>query len=615
MIKILMNLEDKLKKRNILVYAVIIFLQLLVIMYWSNCKTNYHIDELFSMAYANDMFGVHGNPQYITESNEYVLEDWINVSDLKGYMSIPEEGKVFNVPLPRVIRSLLTERNYYGLLNIAESVVGSSKAGVMMNCLFFIISAIALISLMRKLDMDGITSYLALAMFGFSVYLISAAEFIRFYMLIIMLLLILLNVCYRIWDSDKWRVVILNEIAVLILVYFSFMNSELVIPFFAVFWACFVITSFVLRKRKQFVTGVIVCVLGVLYIATQTRVFDVLLSPNDHRYNNGVWGYSGAAIIDNIKNISTYMIMDFLMWIKSLFEYYYFASRPLMYLALAVVTICLIVTFVPDKKYGIDIKKINPIAIALFLFWLGIFGASFILGHGREISALVMFCILIIAFAQSVGFRFRLSALKFSSKSIYVLLLTITAIMSIIFGELCSFRIWRYYCYAFVSLAVVFWYAIDRVLKKPALTKSKHSLLITLTVVVIINAMLPFKTRNVEYIFEDEKGFIESINNLDGLDVVLLLSVSEGPSIHTLYDCVNIIPDNTMMYVADLDQYKHDFMDYPDSFILWAHSESDMDTVTDDLEASGYQVNEIGTTHCSRAFSVEKKGIIGHYDT
>lgn len=600
----LTKMDDKPNKRRILIYVIIIFFQLLVIMYWNNCKTNYHIDELFSMGYANDIFGIQGNPQYITESDEYVLESWINVSELKEYLSIPDEGRVFNVPFSKVIRSLLIERNYYGLLNIAESFVGTSKAGVMLNCLFFVIAEIALISLLRKLDLDSITGYLALFMFGFSVYIISAAEFIRFYMLIIMLLLILLNNCYRIWASDEWRVIILNEIASLIIVYLSFMNSELVIPFFTAFWACFVITSFVLRKRKQAATGVFICALGILYIATQTRVFDVFFHAHDPQYNNDVWGHSSTAIIESIKNISTYTIMDFLMWIKALFESYYFATRPIMYLVLAAVTICLIITLVPDKKYCIDVKRINPIAGALFLFWLGIFGASFVLGHGREISALVMYCILIIVFAQATGFRFIPSELKLSSKSIFVVLLAIAAIMSITFGGLCSFRIWRYYCYGFVSMTVVFWYSVDRIIKSQALVSAKRPLLIILTTFVIINAVFPFKTRNIEYIFEADRGFIENINDLEGLDVVLFLTPDKGPTLHALYDCVNIIPDSAMVYITDLSQYEYSSVDYPDSFILWAYSESDLDIVIGDLETNGYQVDEIGTDYCSRAFCV-----------
>ena len=596
-------MQEKLKKRSILIYAIIIFLQLLVIVYWSSCKTNYHIDELFSMAYANDFFGLRGNPQYITESDEFVWDAWINASEFKRYMSIPWEGKVFNAPLSKVIKVLFTERNYFGLLNIAESVVGTSKAGIMLNCLFFVITEIVLISLMRKLDMDSITGYLALAMFGFSVYIISAAEFIRFYMLVIMLLLIILNLCYRIWNSEKWGVIILNEITVLILVYFSFNNSELVIPFFAAFWACFLVASLILKKRKQSITGVVVCALGVIYLATQTIVLDVLLNANAYD-NSGVWGQSSAAIIDSITSISTYTIMDFLMWIKSLFEYYYFATRPIMYLVLAAVSICLIITVVPDKKYSIDVKRINPVAGAMFLFWMGLFGASFVLDHGREISALVIYCILIMIFAQATGFRFRLSEVRVSSDSIFVALLAVAAILSIIFGELCSFRIWRYYCYGFVSMTVVFWYFVDRIIKSQTLVSARRPLLVILIVFVTINAIIPFRTRSIEYIFEDEKGFVESIHNLEGMDVVLFLPPDKGPTLHALYDCVNIIPDSTMMYIADLNQYEYNSMDYPDTFILWAYSESDLDTVTGDLEKNGYQVDEIGTDYCSRAFCV-----------
>ncbi|MBE5850480.1 MAG: hypothetical protein E7298_10035 [Lachnospiraceae bacterium] len=604
-----MKLIDRLKKNEVLLYSIIIVCQLFVILYWVNCKVNYHIDELYSMEYANDIFGMKGYPQYITESDDFVWDKWTNVSDYKKYIFSTNNELSFNAPFSAVIKSLLTERNYYGLLSIAESFVRSEKAGVIINLLFFVISEIALISLTKKLDLDRTTGCLALAMFGFSVFIISSAVFIRFYMLVIMLLLIMLNVCYNIWESDKCEVIILWELVALALVYFSFKDSELVIPYFSAFWACFVIGAFVWKKPKQFITGIFVSLAGIVYIATQTRILSVLFHIGELNDQNGVWESSSRAIVDNVRSLSIYMITEFYMWVKGLFENYYFANRQIAYLLLASVTICLVITFAPDQEYSFDLRKVSPIDVIAILVWLGIFATSFVSGHGREISALMLYCIFIIAIIKSLDIKVKSLLPKPSSKSVFVLLLLVAAIAAILFEGLCSHRIWRYYCYGFVSLTIVFWYIIDRALKTQALKKSRHLLLKILTIFVIANAMVPFKTRNVEYIFEEEKEFLERVDSLDELDVIIFLPDTTGLSKHTLYDCVNIMPEKAKVYIANLNQYKYEQIDYPESFLVWAHSETDMDEVVDVLNNGGFCVDELGTDHCSRVFHVYRNNV------
>ena len=601
-----MKYVNRLIKSEVPVYVLIIVVQLLIIAYWTNCKTNYHVDELYSMGYAD---GIYSSQEYwvkIPESADFVWEDWISASDLKKHLVLSESEKIFNAPFSRIINVFMNERSYFALLNLAESVVGSSKGGVLLNFIFFVVSEICLVLLMKRLNMDKTIKYLSLAMFGFSAYILSAATFIRFYMFIIMLFLIILNLCYTAWDADSWGVVIFDELLALILVYFSFKNSELVIPFFAVFWICFVIASLVRKKRKQSITGLWVCAIGIIYVVSKTSILSYLIRPGDNQKTVSVWSGSSSAIIESITNLSTYTIMDFFMWIKGLFETHYFATRPILYILLCAITLCLVFTSYHDGKYSINLKRINPVATASLLFWLGILGASFILGHGKEVSMVMIYGITIIMFVQSIGLKIRNLVPELSSDSFYILILFVAAIASIIFGDLCSFRIWRYYCYGFVSLTIVFWYAIDRIIKRPELAHSRHSLMVILVIFVFINSILPFKIRNVEYIFEDEKGIINSISEMGDLNVVLLLTSNDSPN-HTLYDCINMVNDNTKIFVADLEQYKYGRMDYPDKFILWAHSETDMDSVIADLEINGFGVDELGTDHCSRMFVVALK--------
>ncbi len=593
------------KRRELLIYICIIAVQLLFVIYWAGVKTNYHVDELYSMGYARN-FAIEGKRvQYITESPEFGFDKWINVEDLKKYLIVTEEERFQHSSFANTVREFATGRNYFGLLNIAESVYVSSdissRAGVVMNIVFFVLADIALILLMKRLNMSEYIRYIALAMFGFSGYMISMVEYVRFYMLLIMLALVILNLFYDVWNSDNWRRIIMSELVALVLVYISFRNSELTMPFFGAFIVCFTLFSAITKRWKQFVSCVGVLVAGILYILVTTDYIGVLFRPDDYLYLENVWVTSSL----NISSASATTLREYLLWLKQMLESHFFAEYWVFYLMLGVITGCVLLwpNKVESTESGAHIRPIRSVTLVSLLFWIAVFASSFIVGHGKAFSVLMTFVIAVMAVLEAVGFKTDLKKIDISPDTAFVFIILGEMLIYTAFEALCRHQEWRYYCYGFVSIVIVLWYIIDRFIKIKTISYARKPIITALIVFVAINALLPFKTRNIENMYEDEKAFVEELRNNEGIDVVLISEIEDGTiSRHEAYDCVNLMPSGTKLKAVDISKYKYNKTDYPDEFVLWTYIDRDLTHIISDLRYQGYKVEEIGEDHCSKAY-------------
>ena len=174
----------KMCKKPIFAYSLLLIAQI-CFFYWARIKTNFYIDELYSFGYAAGFNGQSDAARYITESKEFKIGEWVPVSDLKKHLELSENEKVFHTPMGSVVNGFVKRRNYYGLLNIAESIAGqngiSKWPGIILNVLLFVPLQITHIHLLKRLKIDDKFCFLGVAVFGFSVYMISIAIYIRFY--------------------------------------------------------------------------------------------------------------------------------------------------------------------------------------------------------------------------------------------------------------------------------------------------------------------------------------------------------------------------------------------------------------------------------------------------
>lgn len=595
------------------IYALIMVLQILVILYWGSVKVNYNIDELYSKGYASNITGKPWNAQYITTGQDFRFREWVENAKYKEYVIVSEEERMFCESPLKAARLFLTWKNYMAFLNVAESIAGysfvSSRPGLALNIVFFVLAEISLLALMKKLGMDDRVRALALAMFGLSRYVLSMAEYIRFYMLLTLFLLLALNLLHRLWNAETWRGIVLSEAGVAFLAYLSYKNSELSVAFFGALFVSYAIATVLAKKRRHILVNVIIGVAGIAYIGLMTPYIGILLHPERASVLEEVMREARI----NISGATFSTILDYLAWVRSMIETYYFASRWIFYLLFGAVTICLVLHVEKNGKCLSTgsfpwISKMRAGTVCALLGWL----VLLFLARGSVSSILVslmmLFLLIFLVASKAVGKLNLFRRRSVSPDMAYMGILLGAVLLYTVFCAMCGYTgAWRYFCFGFISLTIILWFIVDRALKTGRVQEMSCSLLWILAAFVIVNAGLLFITRNIEYMYEDERSFISRVEGHQSLNAVLFVTVGDESdrwsiSRHDLYDCVNLMSPESMIYTVNLDKYDHDKIDYPKEFVLWSHVNNDLSTVVADLEEHDYTLEELGTDHCSRAY-------------
>jgi len=556
------------------VYAVVFVLQLLVFLYWSRVKANFFVDEFFSMGYASDYFNEGTTYQYIYLTPDFKYDVWLDNALFKEKLALSYDKTVINASLVFAFTKLATGRTYFGLMNIAESILkcGFAKTAMMLNLVFIIIAEVGLIALMNKLGFDRITSALATVMFGFSCYVISVVEYVRFYALVLMLMILVLDFAYTLWHASKWKSIIMAEIGLFVSAYFAYRNSELTLAFFGSFMFFLSIAMLLYRKIKQFFINVLFGIVGILYIAFTTDYLGMLLYPD--KYSGGINVAISAS--QNIRNASWNTLGLFLKWIIDLFETYYFGNRYILFMMLAILIALTVINII--LKSGERIRRKRNIK------------------NNTDIN---------MNGGENENKRQFSHFLEADLDSVFIIVLIATTIVYSVFCAVSGYRrVWRYYCFGFVSIAFTFWYLIDRLIKVLSIS-CKKKVLVLISILVIINVFIPFRTRNVEYMFESDREFVLNVNESHVLKAVLFLdglNKSKTLAGHELYDCVNAMSIDSKLYFVDSDVYNYEKVDFPNEFLLWFDLDSETEHVRKDLEQHGFEIKELGSDRCSQAF-------------
>ena len=394
----------------------IITLQIITVLYWGNQKKNYYIDDLYSISYAQSFTGQGDTAQYITTSSDFSFNEWIDSQSLKKHLILSDKEKFYRSSVSDFLDRLINRRNYYGLLNISESILGISPIsvwpGIILNIFFLIVFDILLLLLLAKLGIDGKLRVLSLIMLGFSTYIISTTCYTRFYMLVIMLQLIVLSLIYKMWNSTKYTSITIYELATLITIYFSYKNSELTLIYFFGIEASIILFSIIMKRWKQLIVNISVCIIGVIYIAISINYIEIVTHPELFANSTSV----AVRASNSITNFNVISLIRFLCGIGTIFATMYFAGYIVLSL-FVIVGILILLTIAKNRHKEIYQKEFK-----------------------RKINL--------------------------SSNDSYIILVLLSVVIYTLLCAMCAFHgIWRYYFYGFVSTAIIIWYVVDRILK------------------------------------------------------------------------------------------------------------------------------------------------------
>ncbi len=160
-----------------------------------------------------------------------------------------------------------------------------------------------------------------------------------------------------------------------------------------------------------------------------------------------------------------------------------------------------------------------------------------------------------------------------------------------------GFRVWRYYSLGFVSLFIIGFFFIDCLARK----NDNEIIKRTISTAVILCASATLFVGGIEYIYEDDTSFIESIKANSDKDVLLICSDGEYWYDHDIYECVNLMSDDSKICAINESQAEMNNVILPEKFILWRDVKSDVTSLKAKIERMGYEIVELGTSHTSKA--------------
>lgn len=554
------------KLNTLLIFIVIIALQMVVMLYWTHEKSNYCLDEFYSMGYASSYTG--GATGFPTASDNWKPKEWVNNAPFKKCLTVEADEQITHLPIFEALKKMVTGKNYFGFLNIAESIAGYSfvsiRPAIVLNMIIFVSAEIALLVFMRKVKMDVRLQYLALAMFGFSGLGLGLVTFIRFYAIVIMYLLWMLVLFLGVWNSNSLKRIIPMELVILGLAYLAFKNSQLVMIFLGTFSFCFVIALIISKKWKTLISYMAMGLCGVIYIWTATDYIGMLLHPEDHLLEKN----KAVKASLNIAAFSLDLVKQNLRNYVKFFGDSYFGNYFIVLITAVVLTIysLWICKQKNDNKTSVSSKSI-----------LG-----------------MMSC------------RLSLRNFKLTTESQFIFVVLGTSAIYTFVMALADLRAERYLCIAFVLYCIVFWYILDRILYKWLCKELVSGWYRILTVTAILCALIPFKTRDVGigYIYENDRNFKSALEPYRDMNVVLAFTQGTGVEI---YDCVNLMTEKSYIYAVDLDEYAYDEEKFVDEFLLWARSDQDVSPVLRNLAQHGYTFESLGQNHASQAYACRYK--------
>lgn len=586
-------------------YIFIIVIQILVSLYWLNNKTNYSIDEYYSFGYASNFLGTEDTSIYITTSEAFKMNSWTDNNDLKKQLLVSDAESVLNLSFSDKIKTFFGKRNYFFILNLAESLYNydgiTKRPAFMVNVLIMIISEILLIILLRKMGLNRLLIGLCLAMYGLSAFAIGLELYVRFYCLVSMFAVAVLLLHYIMFTTEKKHIFIISQVVVYILLYLMLKNSEVTALFGAALVVAYSMGLFIKKKKWKFYLYVTLPLLGLI----------ILL--NNSKYINMIVFYASKLYRDDRFFVEFNTFKTSFLYTFGYIVKYFFNSG-----VASAIWILFISIIVFNLKKNIYINKVHIWvmtvwgAIVFFFCNIDIQPGYELLNDSKNIenSARIMIVILFVLISGYILFpsiKIFISNCKgYSDSKIFFYIILVTFLLLTLFmantGILLS-RTPRYNTYCFDCFIVVFWFAVDRILKRSHI--NNNILLCIVGILVFISGLMPFITRQVEYVYEGDKDLCDVMIEYNTLDVVNIAAVNnEGTVVATdsIYDCVSKMSNTSKIYPMDYYNYQYDDGMFPDECILWTHNSFDIIDIIQELKDDGYEIKNIGFSHCSQVY-------------
>lgn len=458
-----MMLQERDRRKTIIsAVIVIVLLQCLMLLYWQNLRSNFFVDELYCFGYASSFIAPESS--YITDKPEWQCGEWMETDGLKGFLKVDSSESLQNLPLKEQLSLLTGKRTYMGLLNILMYDDGQDAdfyqyawSALFLNMWFFLISELLMAYCIKETTGSYGLMLLGIMMFGFSGIIAGMCEYVRFYMMTIMLMLIVVCCHLAIWKDKSVLRCLAFEMIAFVCAYYALMHSELMLVTCGTFF-CFFFAGMLCRKRwKQAAVYAAPLLYGVYhYVWERTNLLDIVMHPADFAGP----GHGVEAVTSNLLIWTPERGWDFAKQIYAVFATTWFGSSYLLVAFLVLLLTCCLCKGNRDDERSKD----SP--------------------------------------ARYGGF---------------ILILVLTAFMSFLFNILTGLSVARHSSFTIVLLMIVTWYLAG--VAWQWLDKNRFMLIIT--VLTMISAVLCQNQENFPYLYINEKNIRAQIADCGCVDNLL----------------------------------------------------------------------------------------------
>lgn len=531
-------------KKLALVITAIIVIQCAVLVYWQEQRGNYFVDELFSFGYASSFSAESSH--YIMEDESWKYDSWMDSEDLISQLEVDDDNSLLSLPVDKQISLLASKRTFMGLLNIimsfTEPFEGYSKGALLLNIIILLISELLLGKIIFILTRSKQIMVLSLIMYGFSAFIIGMCEFIRFYLFVIMLLLLVLFCHLKLWKCNKIWMFLIIELIAFISAYYGLKHSELVLVLCGSFFCFFFISLLCRRQLRNAIVYATPLLLGTyFYVYKKTLLFDVILHPS-HFADANNYGLGTTAYY--FTTMTSERVGESLGIIKECISGKWFGSG---FIALAF--------------------------LGLFIAWIimVIIERSKAIPKPKEPNHYIGFIIIVV--------------------------LTIITYMT--FMVLSYLHLDRYLSFAVVLMMIVFWFCIGLLQRECP----NRTMLAAFAIVVIASGILCQQADHYPYLEIGDRNGLVVAKNYQAIDSVIVENYANGVEEHAVYDCVVNSGRDVRILATSFDrQYAFDSKDLPEQFLVWCHASGGADKMYALLYGTGYTAEKIGETHINEIY-------------
>lgn len=256
--------KNKKKKWVNISFMVMLFFQLICMLWFANAKQGYFVDELWSYGLANSYYHPH------IYSNDALEQRWVSGEYFKDYIEVSDSDRF---KYGSVIYNQKDDNHpplFYIVLHTISSLFPDTFSkwyGIVPNIVYFIAVSVLLFQLAKKLLKNEWLALVPVFAFGFSAGAISSVIYIRMYVLLMVWILSTLNL------HGKWLLggaMSKKELFILIIIsYFGYMSHYyfFIFAFFvSLFYGCYLLVK---RDNKE-VFHYCIAMLGSLFLVAIT---------------------------------------------------------------------------------------------------------------------------------------------------------------------------------------------------------------------------------------------------------------------------------------------------------------------------------------------------------